>query len=138
MQVTDQEMIEEGVWVDDIPWFCEADLRYIQLPKALFTNPAYRDLSLRAKVCYALILERAKLSYTNNWRDNDHNVFVYYTLESLSRMLGCTESRCTKAYQELENAKLCKWTRQGQGKPSRVVVYPVVELFNLRVKTKKK
>lgn len=137
MQGTDQEVIGEGVWVDDTPWFYETDLSYIQLPKALFTNRMYRELSLRAKVCYALLLERAKLSYSNGWRDRSGDIYVYYSLKNLAEILDCTESSCTKAYRELENAKLCKRKLQGQGRPARVVVCPVVEPFNLRLKITK-
>ena len=137
MNFCEEQIPEELLNIYDEPELF-SNIRYLQLPKALFENPMYRDLSLRAKVCYALLLERAKLSYTNNWRDSEQNIFVYYTLESLAEVLGCTEGRCTQAYRELERANLCKRTRQGQGKPSRVVIYPVVEQFNLRIKTAKK
>lgn len=137
MQMNECGPAEDEMWVDNILWFCKTDLSYIQMPKALFTNPTYRGLSLRAKICYALLLDRAKISHTHGWRDCNGDVYVYYSLKNLAEILDCTESSCTKAYRELENAKLCKRTLQGQGHPARVVVCPVVEPFNLRLKNAK-
>ena len=131
------EQVEDGMWVDNTPWFCETELPYVQLPTALFTNPAYREISLRAKVCYALLLNRSRTSFLHGWRDDNGDVYVYYSLKSLAEKLNCTESSCTKAYRELEKVKLCRRTRQGQGKPSRVVVCPLIEPFNLRLKNAK-
>jgi DNA-binding transcriptional regulator GbsR (MarR family) len=135
--MNDCKIVQDGMWEDEIPWFYETELSYFQLPKTLFTNRMYRELSLRAKVCYALLLERAKLSYSNGWRDCNGEIYVYYSLKNLAEILDCTESSCAKAYRELENAKLCKRKLQGQGRPARVVVCPVIEPFNLRLKNAK-
>lgn len=137
MKKNEYEFVDRGIWNDDTPWFCDTEFGYFQMPKALFTNSAYRELSLRAKICYTLLLDRAKLSYVNGWRDSNGDIYVYYSLKNLAEVLGCTETSCTKTYRELEKVKLCRRTRQGQGKPSRVVVCPVIEPFNLRLKTTK-
>ncbi len=42
---------------------------FYRLPKALFCNPRYKDLSDGAKILYGLMLDRMGLSVKNGWMD---------------------------------------------------------------------
>lgn len=107
----------------DDPWFVNCMFPYIKLPKALFSDP-YKTLSAGAKICYGLLLDRAGLSYKNNWKV-DGSYYLYFTLESLRSMLNCSLGRCTRCYRELESAGLVRRKKQGQGKPARIEVLPI-------------
>ena len=41
---------------------------YYRIPKILFTDDRYRDISTDAKVLYGLLLDRVSLSIKNKWR----------------------------------------------------------------------
>ena len=42
---------------------------FYRIPKALFTDPAYRGISTDAKVLYGQLLDRMSLSAWNDWLD---------------------------------------------------------------------
>ena len=46
---------------------------FYRIPKALFTEPNFRELSTDAKVLYGILLDRMSLSLKNQWLDT---VFV--------------------------------------------------------------
>ena len=60
---------------------------FYRIPKALFTEPNFRELSTDAKVLYGILLDRMSLSLKNQWLD------VYNAMASLSIATLC--------YQEL-------------------------------------
>lgn len=43
---------------------------FYRIPKALFTEPNFRELSTDAKVLYGILLDRMSLSLKNQWLDN--------------------------------------------------------------------
>ena len=45
----------------------ENSQKFYQLPKELMTSALYKDMSLNAKVLYALLLDRKELSRKNGW-----------------------------------------------------------------------
>ena len=48
----------------------EADqYSFYRIPKALLTDPRFKDVSIEAKVLYGLLLDRMSLSVKNNWMD---------------------------------------------------------------------
>lgn len=44
---------------------------FYRIPKALFTEPNFRELSTDAKVLYGILLDRMSLSLKNQWLDGD-------------------------------------------------------------------
>ena len=73
---------------------------FYMLPKVLFELKC--PLSLEAKVLFTLILDRADLSFMNDWRDKNGHLYVYYTVEEAQTMLGCGRSKAIRVFQELE------------------------------------
>ena len=98
---------------------------YMKVPKFLFTDPKYINLSVAAKLLYGLILDRLALSRKNNWVDNEGFVFVIYTVEETAKVLNCSEDTATKVLRELESVKLIMRKRRGQGLPSIIYVYNI-------------
>lgn len=80
------------------------------------------DLSHAAKLLYTLLLDRATLSQKNNWIDAQGRIYVVYPLSNLAKDLGCSISSITRAFAELENAKLVERVRNGFSKPSRILL----------------
>ena len=40
---------------------------FLKIPKSLFANPKYKEMSSDAKLTYALLYDRLSLSKQNNW-----------------------------------------------------------------------
>ena len=80
------------------------------------------DLSHTAKLLYTLLLDRATLSQKNNWIDAQGRIYVLYPLSNLAEDLRCSISSITRAFAELENAKLVERIRSGFSKPSRILL----------------
>ena len=57
---------------------------HLQMPRWLFSDGRYRALSLEAKVTYSFLLNRFQLSKLNGWINDNGEVFIIYTRESLS------------------------------------------------------
>lgn len=121
---------------DDTLWFL-SDFRYLRLPKVLLEDPIYQSLSANAKLCYSILMERTILSFKNKWVIANGEYFVYCTNRNMGALLGCSENSCTRIFRELESFGLFVRKKQGQGRPTIVILYPLNEPFNLRVKTVK-
>jgi len=96
---------------------------FYRIPKALFSNPAFDDLSTDAKLLYGLLLDRMGLSVKNHWMDEQGRVFIYYTVESIMRDLHCANQKAAKLLAELEKKHgLIERKKQGLGKPDIIYV----------------
>jgi DNA-binding MarR family transcriptional regulator len=99
---------------------------FIQLPKWLFEEDKYKGLSNDAKVAYALLKDRYRLSEHTTEQGNDTYVdeagYIYfvYTVEQLMDVLNLARATVTKVKKALEKAGLLEQDRQGQGKANRL------------------
>ena len=67
----------------------EADqFSFYRIPKALFTDSYFKDLSSDAKILYGLMLDRMSLSIKNQWFDDKNRA---YNLLFHRRYHGITE-----------------------------------------------
>ncbi|MUO32432.1 replication initiator protein A [Enterococcus gallinarum] len=96
--------------------------RFYQLPKELFINESYKDLSLSAKVIYSFLLDRKELSRKNNWIDEYGQVFLLFTREHIMGMLNISKPTAVKAFKELTKASLIIEERQGLNKPNKIYI----------------
>ncbi len=95
---------------------------YYKIPKELFENKAYSNISTDAKILYGLLLDRMYLSKKNGWFDRRNGrVYQYFTIEQTQMLLHFGHDKVIKLFKELEEADLLDRIRQGQGKPS--VIY---------------
>ena len=53
----------------------QTNMRFLQLPKSLFENNYYKEMSLGAKTMYAVLRDRQDLSIANNWVDDKGFIF---------------------------------------------------------------
>jgi len=97
-------------------------LRFFQLPKNLYENPIYKEVSNGAKIMYAILRDRQDLSVFNNWVDDDGFIFFYYDGDSLSDYLNVSRTTIQKYKKELINYGLMYQKRQGQGKPNMMYI----------------
>lgn len=98
---------------------------FFRLPKLLFINPAYRDISAEAKILYGLMLDRMALSQKNGWFDDDNRVYIIFTVEDIEEQLCCSHVKAVKLLAELDSDKgvgLIERIRRGQGQPSIIYV----------------
>ena len=103
----------------------EADqYSFYRIPKALLTDPRYKNVSIEAKVLYGLLLDRMGLSVKNGWLDSDRRVYIYFTQEDAMNLMNCGKDKATKLFRELDKdgIGLIERKKQGQGKPTRIYV----------------
>lgn len=86
---------------------------FFQVPKELFVNPYYTDLSLASKVLYGLLLDRLFLSIKNKWTDKDGDIYIIFSRKEAQEKLNLSDKTVTKAFKELKNKKLIREKRTG-------------------------
>ena len=96
---------------------------FYRIPKALFTEPNFRELSTDAKVLYGILLDRMSLSLKNQWLDAQNKVYMIFTVEEIMDALNCANQKATRLMVELEKqAGLIERKRQGLGRPNLIYV----------------
>ena len=95
---------------------------FFRIPKALFKEQRFQDLSTDAKTLYGILLDRMSLSVKNEWFDKKGRVFIIFTIEDVKRTLRCADNKATRLLRELEEFGLIERKRRGQGKPCLVYV----------------
>lgn len=100
----------------------EITFRFYQIPKALFNNPVYKNLSLGAKAAYAIMRDRLDLSKKNGWADEKDRIYLLFTNDNLAELLEVSEKTIRRYKKELEQHNLIVNKRQGQNKPNRIYI----------------
>jgi len=95
---------------------------FYRIPKALFQEQRFQNLSTDAKTLYGILLDRMSLSVKNEWFDKQGRVFIIFTIEDVKRTLRCADNKATRLLRELEEFCLIERKRRGQGKPCLVYV----------------
>ena len=96
---------------------------FYRIPKALFTEPNFRELSTDAKVLYGILLDRMSLSLKNQRLDAQNKVYIIFTVEEIMDALNCANQKATRLMVELEKqAGLIERKRQGLGRPNLIYV----------------
>ena len=96
---------------------------FYRIPKALFTEPNFRELSTDAKVLYGILLDRMSLSLKNQWIDAQNKVYIIFTVDEIMDALNCANQKATRLMVELEKrAGLIERKRQGLGRPNLIYV----------------
>lgn len=92
---------------------------FYMLPRWLFTL----DITNDARVLYALVLDRYKLSEKNEWIDEHGYVYCYYSREQMCKDLNRSSMQTIKKIvEELKAYGLLAEFRQGLSKPNRLYV----------------
>lgn len=102
---------------------------FYRIPKVLFTNVVFKEVSADAKTLYGILLDRMNLSAKNGWLDENGRVYIIFTIEEIMSSLGCADQKATKLLNELESkCGLIERKRQGLGKPNLIYVKNFIEL----------
>ena len=72
------------------------------IPKALFFDKRYEDLSVDAKILYSLLLDRKEMAVRNGWIDRYGAVYVLYSREEMEKHLNVPAARVERALAQLE------------------------------------
>jgi len=96
--------------------------RFYQMPKELFISERYKDLSSNAKVLYSVLLDRKELSRKNKWYDKYNQIYLMFTRENLSLLIGVSVRTVQRAFKELSERNLIIEQQQGLNKPNRIYV----------------
>ena len=91
---------------------------FFRIPKALFQEQRFQNLSTDAKTLYGILLDRMSLSAKNGWLDKQGRVFIIFTIEDVKRTLCCADNKAMKLFRELEKFGLVERKRRGLGKPT--------------------
>lgn len=96
---------------------------FYRIPKVLFTDRRFENLSVEAKVLYGLMLDRVGLSLKSGWVDELQRVYIYFTVADVEELLQCGHNKAIRLLKELDtDIGLIRRKRQGLGKPDRIYV----------------
>lgn len=95
---------------------------FYKVPKALFAEEKYQQVSTDAKMLYGLLLDRMHLSVKNGWVDKHNRIYQFFTVREAQEKLRFGHEKICRLFSELEQADLIVRKRQGQGKPSLIYV----------------
>lgn len=95
---------------------------FYRIPKILFSDEYFKDLSCEAKVLYGLMLDRMGLSEKNGWVDEQGRVYIVFTKDDVMSYLNCKSEKAMKLLGELYDIGLAEKKRLGRGKPNRIYV----------------
>ena len=95
---------------------------YFRVPKILFRDIKFKDLSNDAKTLYGILLDRMGLSVKNGWLDEQGRVYIIFPVQEVMDALGCADNKATKLFRELEKFGLIERKRRGLGKPNLIYV----------------
>ena len=95
---------------------------YFRVPKILFRDIRFKDLSTDAKTLYGILLDRMGLSVKNGWLDAQGRVYIIFPVQAVMEALGCADNKATKLFRELEQCGLVERKRRGLGKPNLIYV----------------
>ena len=80
------------------------------------------DLTLSAKLTYALLLDRAQLSQLNGWTDEAGRVYIIFPVERIAKILGKSMITAKNVLAELEAMGLIERRQQQFSKPTHIYV----------------
>lgn len=101
---------------------------HMQMPRWLFSDPRYADMSLDAKVTYTFLLNRFQLSRRNGWVNDQGEVFVIFPRKALAAELRICEQRVTAAFRKLAELQLIWEKRCGRGDANQIYLATVIPM----------
>ena len=101
------------------------NIYHMQMPRWLFSDPRYTDMSLEAKLTYTFLLNRFQLSRRNGWVNDFGEVFVIFPRKELARELNICEQRVTAAFRTLKDLNLIWEKRCGRGDANQIYLATV-------------
>ena len=75
---------------------------FYRLPKALITDPRFKEISNSAKLLYGLMLDRMSLSARSGWFDDENRVYIKYSVKSIMEDMNCSKMTAVGLLKELQ------------------------------------
>ena len=75
---------------------------FYRIPKVLFTDRRFGNISTDAKTLYGILLDRMNLSAANGWLDQAGRVYIIFTVEEIMTALSCGNKKAVSLLAELE------------------------------------
>ena len=109
----------------------ETSERFYRVPKALLTNPFYKEMKPDSKLVYGILKDRLELSIRNNLVDENGHVYLNFSIKSLGELLGFSNKKIVAIKKELKQFGLIEEERQGLNKSNRIYVGEVESEFEV-------
>ena len=61
-----------------VKYYSGQQFEFMKLPTVLIKDPKYKYISEKAKIVFAICLNKAELSIKNGWIDKYSKIFIYY------------------------------------------------------------
>ncbi len=106
---------------------------YVCLYKALFTAE-YKHISNDAKLLYTFMLDRRNLSAKNEWKNENGEEYIYFTIDSARELLNVGKNKAIGLYKELEDAGFIIRYKSCHGHADKIVVKNISSLMGLKIK----
>ena len=87
---------------------------YFRIPKALFQDCRFRQISTDARTLYGILLDRMSLSAKNGWLDEQGRVYIIYTVREVQESLCCAEHKAVKLGGHRPHRAQTPWSGQTQ------------------------
>jgi DNA-binding MarR family transcriptional regulator len=112
-------------------------MRFYKLPKILFEEDKYKNISLESKVLYSFLLDRLSLSAKNRFVDKDGRVYVIFSRKEAAEKLSVSQGSAVKYFKELKEAGLIFEKRGKQKEVKSLYITKIepmeIQLLNLPV-----
>ncbi|MCH7260435.1 replication initiator protein A [Lactiplantibacillus sp. ME-2] len=82
------------------------EVKFYALPQILLQGEKYKDLSDSAILLYSVLRDRLSYSLSNNWVDENNNVYFIYTNNELKDLRNWSNNKINKIKHELMDANL--------------------------------
>lgn len=80
----------------------------LNVPKVLFYDKQYEDLSMDAKLIYALLLDRKEMVIRNEWVDEYGDTYVIYPKQEIKKYLNISRSMMMPVKQQKSWQYFCE------------------------------
>ncbi len=85
---------------------------FYRIPKRLFTDERFSNISVAAKVLYGLMHDRMTASAKNGWFDEKGRVYIYFKIETAMELLNIAKGTAIKLFAELDSESGCGLIRK--------------------------
>ena len=122
-----------------LAFYSDSDLKnftFYKFPKALLSDPHYKNMSDSAKLLYMIFYDKLFLSQKNAFCDEHGILYIYYSLQDIMETTGWSRDKAKRALKCLEEFNLILLDRKSRGLAYRIYVRTLI-VDNLGVGSKR-
>lgn len=95
---------------------------FLQMPRKLKER---KGISPELKYLYVLMYDLLKISMANMWCDENDDVYIYMSIETIMEEMCCANQKAVKMKKDLEKLGLIEDVQMGCNKPNRIYVHKI-------------